>query len=87
MIELFVSILSGDANNDTTADIIIGAPYAGSPTTGAAYVIYGKRTKFVLIDLKHLQINDGYVIYGAESSDALGLSVSGAGKLMSGFLS
>ncbi len=43
------------------------------------YVIYGKQTPFVLIDLNNLSPLDGYPILGVSSSDALGLSVSGAG--------
>jgi hypothetical protein len=69
----------GDINNDTFADITIGAPYAGSQSCGAAYVIYGKATSFVLIDLSNLSPLDGYAIMGVSSSDALGISVSGAG--------
>ncbi len=42
-------------------------------------MIYGKSTKFVLIDLGNLHFDDGYVVYGAESNDAFGLSVSAAG--------
>ncbi len=42
-------------------------------------MIYGKGSSFVLIDLGNLNPSDGYSIYGVSSSDALGLSVSGAG--------
>ena len=72
---------AGDINNDTFADIIIGAPYAGSQSTGVAYVIYGKSTPFVLIDLKSLDPSDGYAIIGVSGGDYLGVSVSGAGKI------
>ncbi len=77
---LFV-LLKGDVNNDTFADIIIGAPYAGSQSTGVAYVIYGKSTPFVLIDLKTLDPSDGYAIFGVSGGDYLGVSVSGAGLI------
>ena len=70
----------GDVNNDTIADIIIGAPYAGTQSSGITYIVYGQRaTKFVLIDLGNLSPNDGYAIYGKERGDCLGLSVSDAG--------
>ncbi len=72
-------LLTGDVNNDTFADIIIGAPYAGSQSTGVAYVIYGKSTPFVLIDLKTLDPSDGYAVIGVSGGDYLGVSVSGAG--------
>jgi hypothetical protein len=46
-----------------------------------AYVIYGKSTPFVLIDLKALDPSDGYAIIGVSGGDYLGVSVSGAGIL------
>jgi hypothetical protein len=70
---------AGDVNNDTFADVIIGAPYAGSEISGAAYVIYGKASPFVSVDLGNLNPEDGYAVYGVSTSDCLGLSVSGAG--------
>jgi hypothetical protein len=55
--------------------------------TGAAYIIYGKITEFVLIDLGNLDPNDGYAIRGVSWLDCLGLSVSDAGSLCICFLS
>ncbi len=72
---------AGDVNNDTFADVIIGAPHAGSTLSGTVYVIYGNAESQDLIDLNTLSVVDGYSIYAAESSDCLGLSVSGAGDL------
>ncbi len=59
--------------------MIIGAPYAGSQSSGAAFVIYGRDTPFDLLDLANLDPSDGYKIKGVSASDYTGLSVSGAG--------
>ncbi len=73
---------AGDVNNDTFADLIIGAPSGGSNSAGAAYVIYGRRVTSKVILLHNLSISDGYQLNGVKTSDCLGLSVSGAGNVL-----
>ncbi len=81
---LNVVIFVGDVNNDTFADIIIGAPRAKNALgieSGVVYIIYGsyRRIEILLADLAtnaHL----GFVINGALAHDRCGLSVSGAGN-------
>ncbi len=68
----------GDVNNDSFADIIIGAPGANHGT-GAANVLFGKLEGFTNINLKDLNPADGFTVRGAGIGDNLGLSVSAAG--------
>jgi hypothetical protein len=79
-------VLSGDVNNDTFSDIIIGGPNAinsASVASGVSYVIYGRRGwSRSDIDLRSLTSDDGFRIDGAEAQDAFGLSVSGAGTAL-----
>jgi hypothetical protein len=87
---------AGDVNNDTYADVIVGAPNAGSdgrPSSyaGKVYVIFGKASGFVTLDLAEFTSSDstGYLIQGAPNTgttvgfigDFLGWSVSGAGDV------
>ncbi len=72
---------AGDVNNDTFADMIIGAPYATNAVgvvSGAAYVLFG-RSKSADVILSAQNHSVGVVIYGGSGQDSLGLSVSGAG--------
>ncbi len=68
---------AGDVNNDTYADIIIGAPRAAG-SAGVSYVLFGKQFGFTDIYLE-FQNAAGIVINGAAGGDCSGLSVSGAG--------
>ncbi len=70
---------AGDVNNDTYADIIIGAPRGGG-SAGVSYVLFGKHSGFADINLESLEAVQGFAISGAASGDCSGLSVSGAGK-------
>jgi hypothetical protein len=76
--------LAGDVNGDGYDDIIIGAKYA-SPYSrndaGASYVIFGKSSMISNIDLVNLNSSDGFAIYGANSYDVSGWSVSSAGDV------
>ncbi len=76
---------SGDVNNDTFADVVIGAPYAVNTNgviTGASYVLFGNSTDYLTsIELVSLPANGGFVTYGASTQDAFGVSVSGAGDV------
>ena|GEM_PF-2711481 len=70
---------SDDINGDGIPDIIIGA-YHGDPAgPGAVYVIYGQSTNFSSnIDLANLTLSQGFAVYGANSTDMIGYSVSGS---------
>jgi hypothetical protein len=74
--------MAGDVNNDTIADVIIGA-HNGSPENrtyaGTSYVIYGKTRGSADIDLALLSPLQGFRILGATAGDASGYSVSRAG--------
>ncbi len=68
-------------NNDTFADILIGAPGAHD-MTGSVYIVYGSplpRTS--ALDLTtELTHTDGFIIHGISQQDVLGVSVSNAGQ-------
>lgn len=70
---------AGDVNNDTIADILIGAPTARE--VGAFYVIYGRRSNNFDVYLNNLTASQGFVVYGSQKSDYLGISLSGAGDV------
>lgn len=70
---------AGDVNNDTLSDIIIGAPFANG--VGAFYVIYGRRVNNFDVYLKNLTASEGFVVYGTQKSDYVGMSVSDAGDV------
>jgi hypothetical protein len=77
---------AGDINNDTYADVIIGAYQANRDNIfdrGVVYVIFGKRSGFETVDLLSFISGDstGYMILGAMARDGLGRSVSGAGDV------
>ncbi len=71
---------AGDVNNDTYADIIIGAPRAAG-SAGISYVLFGKHFGFTDIYLEFLQETQGFFIEGVAGGDCSGLSVSKAGIL------
>ncbi len=72
---------AGDVNNDTYADIILGAPRAVG-SAGVSYVLFGKHFGFTDIYLEFLQETQGFSIEGVAGGDCSGLSVSGAGMLL-----
>jgi hypothetical protein len=57
---------AGDVNNDTYADVIVGAPWAapnGRDYAGAVYVIWGNATGLTTVDLANFTGDSrGYVI-------------------------
>ena len=72
-----------DVNGDGLLDLVIGAPsaYNGVDRTGAAYVVYGKKTTNS-IQLSDIATgNGGFVIKGNASSEQSGRSVSNAGDV------
>ena len=77
------SIASGDFNNDTIIDILVGAPSqdAGSEKSGVVYVIYGNKNGIVDIDLGNLTPEQGFRILGSYYGGGLGIAVAFAGDL------
>ncbi|WP_293006128.1 integrin alpha [Nitrosomonas sp.] len=66
---------AGDVNGDGLADVIVGAPNAGS-----SYVVFGKATGFsATLDLSSLDGSNGFRLEG--ELDGAGFSVSGAGDV------
>ena len=76
------SVAAGDVNGDGVADVIIGAPEAGS-NTGVAYVVFGGAAVggSGTINLSALSGGDGFVVNAAQSGEYLGYSVSFGGDL------
>jgi len=79
---------AGDLNGDGIDDVIVGAPGAdvnGRTGSGAAYVIYGRRTADPgTVDLARItttQASRGMRIDGASAGDAAGTAVSGGHDL------
>ncbi len=73
---------AGDINGDGFNDLIIGAPASdgvdgAKPDSGQSYVIFGGSSLPTTIDLASLG-SAGMIIYGAESFDGSGGSVSSA---------
>ena len=81
------SVATADVNGDGFADMLVGATgncgCAGPGGTyyGKVWVIFGKETGLTDIDLASLTPADGFVISGAEGSDATGYSVASAGDI------
>jgi len=76
---------AGDVNGDGFDDLLIGAFRAASsdnakPNAGESYVIFGGRSLPPTIDLANLG-TAGIIIFGAESYDTSGYSVSSAGDV------
>jgi hypothetical protein len=73
------SVSSGDINGDGYADIIIGAGGAdtsGGIETGETYVIFGSAAPLSTIDLNNSPSAADMIIYGDDSYDRFGYSVS-----------
>jgi hypothetical protein len=76
---------AGDVNGDGFDDLIIGAFWADAfanlrSDAGESYVIYGRSSPPTSIDLANLG-SAGITIYGVESFDRSGISVSGGGDI------
>jgi hypothetical protein len=68
---------AGDVNNDTFADLIIGAPGTNSET-GTVYVLYGRALQHNDIIISAISAHEGRIYIGAAQHDVFGVSVSGA---------
>ncbi|OAI50836.1 hypothetical protein AYO37_00130 [Opitutia bacterium SCGC AG-212-L18] len=72
---------AGDFNGDGISDVIIGAPFANNGQ-GQSYIVFGSKGPWpATIDLGNLDGSNGLTIYGIDSSDLTGYSVSGAGDI------
>ncbi|MDZ7950701.1 hypothetical protein [Nostoc sp. DedQUE09] len=75
---------AGDVNDDSIADLIIGAPSA-SPNanlSGQSYVVFGKSTGWsATLNLSDLNGANGFAINGINTGDNSGYSVSSAGDV------
>ncbi len=75
---------AGDVNGDGFDDLIIGAMGVASPRdqfTGESYVVFGKADG-AAVDLFSVTAGvGGFVLYGIDSGDYSGFSVSGAGDV------
>lgn len=71
---------AGDVNGDGVSDVIVGAPQADAPSSGAgnAYVVFGPVTSNVSLGSLGSR---GFAIRGAQASDFLGRSVTGMGDV------
>jgi hypothetical protein len=71
----------GDVNGDGFADVLVSAhrfDRLGADDAGAAFVIFGKPTKFApIVDLGSLDGDNGFRIEGAAGGDLLGLRAAG----------
>ena len=79
--------IAGDINGDGIDDLAIGAPHADRidiGSSGESYVVFGSTSPFqASIDLDSLTGTDGFIIYGIDSVDNSGRSVSNAGDINS----
>jgi len=76
---------AGDVNGDGFDDLIVGALLndAGGTNAGAAYVIFGKASGFVTVNLDDVAATStgGFKIIGEAAGDFAGISVSRAGDV------
>jgi len=78
---------AGDVNGDGTADVIIGAMYAGpngNSDSGSSYVVYGKASNVaanINLATPLVPASNGFRIDGAAEGDFSGFSVAGAGDV------
>jgi hypothetical protein len=74
----------GDVNGDGIDDVVVGnaaVDYAGRTDTGAAYILYGRRTGIADISASSwaTSTSNGFRLYGERTSDGFGTQVVGIG--------
>src|SRR5262249_19703487 len=73
---------AGDVNGDGFADLIVGAPNAVVPNSGASYVVFGQASGFAAnIDLASLDGTTGFKLSGEAAGGNSGSSVASAGDV------
>jgi hypothetical protein len=76
---------AGDVNGDGFDDLVIGAPFGGSPgfsAAGKAYVVFGMASGFAAgLALSSLDGSNGFQISGEAALDLSGNAVSSAGDV------
>jgi cadherin-like protein/surface protein with Ig-like domain/K319-like protein/FG-GAP repeat protein/PKD domain-containing protein/VCBS repeat protein len=71
---------AGDVNGDGYGDIIIGVRLADG-AAGASYVVYGRASFGISVELSAIDGTDGFVINGVAAGDQSGNPVSAAGDV------
>ena len=75
----------GDVNGDGVDDILVGASGVdrdGASSIGEAYVFFGSRDPFpASVEASSLDGTRGFVMFGSDPGDSLGINVSAAGDV------
>ncbi len=74
----FLSMSSGDCNNDGISDVLLGSAYADD-YRGRVYLIYGKQGGYSAIDTTTMTSDEGFLFYGPASTNYVGYALSPAG--------
>ena len=83
--DLLVGASSAEEGNETTYELIAGrisvSEEGGKSSQGISYVIFGKGSGFVDVELGSLSLDDGFRILGEDEGDRSGAHLSGVGDV------